>query len=208
MGWQEEALKRFDDLIKAGSQIQIQHGTVDYYAVFSGWTARAKVAIEALLGSDHTYLSEFSVRCDVNTGPHPGVEILSSLRSDLEHGYLRKTANLISAEVFADFLEMSQHLLEQGYKDPAASLCGAVFEDGLRRIAGNNNITVTAKDDLNSLRDKCLQKGLYNNLVRQQIVSWTSFRNSADHGKFDEYDAQQVRLMIEGVRSFLGNYLV
>jgi hypothetical protein len=32
-------------------------------------------------------------------------------------------------------------------------------------------------------------------------------RNAADHGKFDQYDTNQVRLMIEGVRSFLGNHL-
>jgi hypothetical protein len=78
---------------------------------------------------------------------------------------------------------------------------------GLRRIACNNDITVTDKDDLNSLRDKCAQKAVYNNLVRQQILSWTTLRNSADHGKFEEYDAQQVRLLIEGVRSFLANHL-
>jgi hypothetical protein len=27
---------------------------------------------------------------------------------------------LITAEVFADFIEMAEHLLETGYKDPAA----------------------------------------------------------------------------------------
>ena len=135
------------------------------------------------------------------------MEILNTLRSDVLNGYLQTTANIISAEIFTDFLDMAQHLLDHGYKDPAASLCGAVLEDGLRRIARNNEITVTDQDDLNSMRDKCAQKAVYNNLVRQQILSWTTLRNSADHGKFEEYDAQQVRLTIEGVRSFLANHL-
>jgi len=132
---------------------------------------------------------------------------LRRLRSDIEKGYLRKTANIISAEVFGDFLEIAEHLLTEGYKDPAASLTGAVLEDGLRRIARNNDITVADRDDLTSLRDKCAGKKVFNNLVRQQITAWTTLRNSADHGKFDEYTAQQVGSMISDVRSFLANYL-
>jgi hypothetical protein len=137
----------------------------------------------------------------------PAVEILTRLRSDVANGYLRKTANVISAEVFGDFLEMAQHLLNEGYKDPAASLIGAVLEDGLRRIARNNHITVTDRDDLTSLRDKCAEKRIFNNLVRQQITSWTTLRNAADHGKFTDYTAQQVGSMISDVRSFLAIHL-
>ena len=206
MGWQEDALERLDGLIDAGSRLRYD-GTGESYAVFAGWSVRAKVALETLLGSDHTYLNEFVGYCDFNAGPRAAVEILSSLRSDIENGYLRRTANIISAEVFGDFLEMAEHLLDQGYKDPAASLCGAVLEDGLRRIAGNHDIKVTSKDDLNSLKDKCAQKGIFNNLIRQQITAWTTLRNSADHGKFVEYTSEPVRLMIEGVRSFLATHL-
>jgi hypothetical protein len=97
---------------------------------------------------------------------------------------------------------MAEHLLGEGYKDPAASLAGAVLEDGLRRIARNNEITVSAGDNLNSLRDKCVEKKIFNNLVRQQITGWTTLRNFADHGRFDDYTGQQVGSMISDVRSF------
>jgi hypothetical protein len=134
--------------------------------------------------------------------------MLRALRSDVEGGHLRKIANIISAEVFVDFLEMADHLLQHDYKDPAASLTGAVLEDGLRRMVTNTNgISVSNNDDLNSLRDKCYGAHLFNNIVRQQITSWTTLRNNADHGKFDQYDASQVRLMIEGVRGFLATHL-
>ena len=102
---------------------------------------------------------------------------------------------------------MSEHLLAEGYKDPAASLTGAVLEDGLRRIARNAKITVTDRDDLSSLKDKCGQKKIFNNLVRQQIVAWTTLRNAADHGRFEEYTAPQVGSMIADVRSFLATHL-
>jgi hypothetical protein len=70
-----------------------------------------------------------------------------------------------------------------------------------------NDIAVTDRDDLTSLRDKCAGKKIFNNLVRQQITGWTTLRNSADHGKFDEYTPQQVGSMISDVRSFLATHL-
>ena len=49
---------------------------------------------------------------------------LRALRRDYDAGYLSKFQSLVRAEVFADFLEMAEHLLEQGYKDPCAVLVG------------------------------------------------------------------------------------
>jgi hypothetical protein len=206
VGWEADAVKRIRGLIDAATLFRYD-GTGESFAVFAGWSARAKVALESILGPGHTYIREFIENCDFNAGPRPAIEILSAVLADLEEGYLRKTANIISAEVFADFLEMTQHLLEQGYKDPAASLCGAVLEDGLRRIARNRDLKVNDKDDLNSLRDKCAQSGVINSITRQQITAWTTLRNAADHGKFQDYAAEEVRLMIAGVRSFLASHL-
>ena len=129
------------------------------------------------------------------------------MHADIENGYLRKTVNIISAEVFGDFLEMAQHLLDEGYKNPAASLAGAVLEDGLRRVTRNNYITVTDGDGIASLRQKCAAKKVFNKLVSDQITAWTTLRNSAAHGKFEDYTAQQVGSMLSDVRSFLATHL-
>jgi hypothetical protein len=203
MSWQEETLKRLDDLIEQGRGIRVGTGI----GHFIGWSTQAQSLLESLLDAKNPYVSKFIIYTNHQLGTEPGVEILTRLRSDVENGYLRTAANVVSAEVFSDFLEMAQHLLDEGYKDPAASLTGAVFEDGLRRIARNNDITVTDRDDLTSLRDKCAGQKIFNNLVRQQITAWTTLRNSADHGKFDEYTAQQVGSMIADVRAFLANRL-
>jgi hypothetical protein len=48
---------------------------------------------------------------------------------------MTRTATLVSAEVFNDFLDMSAHLLDNGYYQAAGSLVGAVLEDSLRRVA-------------------------------------------------------------------------
>ena len=47
---------------------------------------------------------------------------LRALRRDYDAGYLFKVQSLVRAEVFADFLEMAEHLLEQGYK-PGFPFC-------------------------------------------------------------------------------------
>ena len=206
MSWQEDAVTRLGSLIEYGGE-NIDYGTNQGLGYFFGWRTQAISALRAIVGENHIYTTEFEARATYENGPDSGIPILRRLKSDIENGYLQKTANIISAEVFGDFLEMSEHLLAEGYKDPAASLTGAVLEDGLRRVARNTGIDVTDRDDLNSLRDKCVAKKVFNNLVRQQITAWTTLRNAADHGKFDEYTAHQVGSMISDVRSFLGTHL-
>jgi hypothetical protein len=119
----------------------IRVGTGTDFGQFIGWSTQAQSLLESLLDDKNPYVSKFIMYANHQLGTEPGVEILTRLRSDVENGYLRTAANIISAEVFGDFLEMAQHLLDEGYKDPAASLTGAVLEDGLRRIARNNDIT-------------------------------------------------------------------
>ena len=102
---------------------------------------------------------------------------------------------------------MAEYLLENGYKNPAASLCGAVLEDGLRKIAIKEGIKVKSSDDLNSLNDKCANGEVYNRLMQKKIKVWIDIRNKADHGQFNEYSEKDVNEMLKGVMDFLSVYL-
>jgi len=108
---------------------------------FFGWRTRSLAALSDIVGDDHHYVKGVTTACgsaaQLNDS-EPGVHILKSLKADIEAGYLREMENLISTEVFGDLLDMAQHLLDQNYKGPAASLTGAVLEDELRRIARNH----------------------------------------------------------------------
>jgi hypothetical protein len=176
---------------------------------FYGWRAQSVTALTAIVGADHTYTREFlRLVTDPSTGcVKLGISLLATVTKDLADGFLVQMETLISAEIFSDFLDMAQHQLEHGYKDPSASLAGAVLEDGLRRISRHNGITVSKTDDLGSLSGKCLDAKLYNQIVRKQLAVWTDLRNQADHGHFTEYNADQVKSMIEGVQSFLAAHL-
>ena len=113
---------------------------------------------------------------------------------------------MVASDVFADFLDQAQHLLEAGYKDPAAMLAGAVLEDGLRRLLSRAGESTKPRDDLSALNSRCAQKGQYNRLVQKKLSVWIDIRNNAAHGRFEEYNDEDVERMVEGINSFLADH--
>ena len=56
-----------------------------------------------------------------------------------------------------------------------------------------------------------MNKGLakakvYTRLKQQQVQAWAAIRNSAAHGKPDEYKTTDVEYMLEGVQNFLAEH--
>ena len=172
---------------------------------FAEWRAQSLSLLTELLGADHVYTTDFvqKVGKGYTSCVEAGPGILRAVDEDLEEGLLTDVRTLVSAEVFTDFLGMAKHLLERGYRDPAASLCGAVLEQGLRRIATKEGIKVRDRDDLGALNQKLAAKGVYTRLVQKRVTVWTDVRNAADHGEFSQYSKTDVEEMHTGVGSFL-----
>jgi len=208
----EKALERLDALIVMGERVLATYSTdrrwVDK-SLSQQWRTSSLTFLGATLDPENIHYREFEERCKWNQREEAerGLAILIAVREDIAGGYLQKFETLVSASVFSDFLEMAEHLLDNGYKHPAASLTGAVLEDGLRRICGSNNITVKSDDNISSLNQKLAQNHIYNPLQQGQIQVWNKLRDYADHGNFDEYDEDNVKDMLRGVRSFLSEYL-
>ena len=176
---------------------------------FTEWRAQVEALLTSVLGASHVYVQRFndSVQKGFRDHVKSGQGILRAVQEDLEHGLLSNVRTLLTAEIFTDFLEMSEHLLESGYKDPAASLVGAVLEDGLRRIASSAGVTVKSRDDLGSLSQRCADAGVYDRLAQKKIHLWNDIRNNADHGHFDAYSPEDVADMVRGVANFLNDHL-
>ena len=176
--------------------------------LFQQWRT-SSLAFLNTLPSEYIYGREFEGTCKESgyDDAEQGVAILRAAKEDIEGGYLQKVEALVSASIFSDFLEMAKHLLDNGYKDPAASLTGAVLEDGLRRICTNNDITVKSDDNISSLNRKLADKDVYNRLQQREIEVWNKLRDYADHGHFDEYNDENVKSMLQGVGKFLADYL-
>ena len=206
---------RIERLIAKGRAVLETHSpssvigapTLDHGA-FVEWRAQSLSFLTNLLGADHVYVASFE---EIERGfigsVKAGIGILKAVCEDLEDGFLTDVQTLVSAEVFTDFLAMAGHLLEQEYKDPAASLCGAVLEEGLRRIATNRGVSVRERDDLSTLNQKLAAKSVYARLVQKRLAVWTDVRNAADHGRFSEYTKADVTEMHTGVSSFLAHHL-
>jgi hypothetical protein len=197
-------VQRIDNLIaKAPTTGMVMSGP------FAEWKAQSLNLLRGNLGAEHVYSESFQSETTVADAieVRAGVGVLRALREDLIEGNLTDLRTLISAEVFGDFLDMAQHLLENHYKDAAAAVCGAVLEDGLRRIAAKASVPVKRGDDLGSLSQKLMAKGTYSSLVQKRLQVWIAVRNSADHAKWAEYSEQDVLDMHKGVTDFLAEQL-
>ena len=172
---------------------------------FHEWKNNTQNFILLVCGENSPYYKNFvdGVKTAYPGDVEHGIGILTALKEDIELGFLTKVRDLVSAEIFTDFIEMAQHLLDNNYKDSAASLIGAVLENGLRQIAQKHSVDIKSGDDIGSLNTKLADKEIYNRLVQKQIQAWKAIRDSADHGKFSEYKAEDVKSMLEGVQRFL-----
>ena len=205
-------LERLDSLISMSERVLVV-SVADRRFVDTGlvqqWRTSSLAFLNATLGSDNVHYREFEERCKWSQRHEAerGLAILRAAREDIAGGYLQKVETLVSASVFNDYLEMAEHLLDNGYKDPAASLIGAVLEDGLRRMCVTNTLPVKSGDNISSLNQKLADNEVYNRLQQREIEVWNKLRDCADHGRFDQYESDNVKDMLAGVQKFLSNYL-
>jgi hypothetical protein len=128
----------------------------------------------------------------------------------VEAGFLGERDLLLTADAFESFLEQADYLLEQGFKDPAAMLAGAVLESTLRKMCEVRGIPTDKQDKIGTLNNKLAKEHkppAYSSAYHKQIIAWADLRNNADHGHFGEYDREQVAVMITGVREFAARHL-
>jgi hypothetical protein len=136
--------------------------------------------------------------------------IVKSLKISLENGFLQKVEELIHGEMFDDFLEMAEHLWNEGYKDPAAVITGGAIESHLRNLCNKHGIDIKIKTNkgespkrADQMNNELGSKGGYSKFDQKSVTAWLDLRNQAAHGKFNEYNKDQVHLMILGVRDFI-----
>jgi hypothetical protein len=142
----------------------------------------------------------------------PLVGIAQGLLADLKSGYMKSLVELLHADFFADFLEMAQHLLDCRFKDAAAVIAGTSLEVHLRALCAKSNIsTTTSKSDgsilakkAEALNTELAAAGAYEKLDQKNVTAWLDLRNKAAHGKYTEYQENQVSLLISGIRDFIG----
>ena len=136
----------------------------------------------------------------------PLAGILTSLRNDVSAGRMSTVTELLHAEIFGDFLDMAQHLLDEGYKDPAAVLVGGVLEEHLRKLCGKHGISTlngTRPKKADTMNAELAAAPAYSKIDQKNVTAWLGLRNDAAYGNYGEYKPEQVALLVQSVRDFV-----
>ncbi len=185
--------------------------------MFNQFRASSLSFLSNVFGEDHIFYTEFTNKVGMASPAvvKIGQGLLYAVKEELEGGWLRTTKGLISADIFADFLEMASHLLEERYKDPAAVMTGGVLEEHLRQLCTKHSIAIEVPDAKGRPRPKKAETmnqelvkarangGSYSGGEQKQVTAWLDLRNDAAHGHYDKYDIPRVQLMVDGVRAFI-----
>ena len=211
----EKILERLSALIGKGevalaTAASSYNGNIVDIEKFTEWRSQSIVLLTQVFGLSHDYPVLFQkqvTESNYSTVTKAGLGILRAALEDVEQGHLTSLQDMATAEVFSDFLDQADHLLEHRYSAPAASLAGAVLENGLRSLAERNGIAVKARDALSALNSKLAAKSVYNRLRQKQVAVWIDVRNAADHGRFEDFTQEDVADVVKGVRNFLAEML-
>jgi len=214
----EDIKTRVDELISlAGTVLETSYriegfGTYVSSELFGRFRSGSLSFLRSTFGIDHPIYTEFDKK--VNTQDKSETEtgrgILIAAKIEIDGGWLFTVKSLVSAEIFSDFLEMAEHLLQESYKDPAAVMTGSVLEEHLRQLCNREGIPVEVekagrlspkKADL--LNADLANAAVYNKLDQKTVTSWLDLRNKAAHGRYTEYTKEQVALMYQGVANFI-----
>ncbi len=133
--------------------------------------------------------------------------ILQAAQKDYDGGYLFDLRALVAAELIGDFIDQAEALVSEGYHVPAASLAGAILEDTLRKMCETKHITFPDRTKIDRLNADLAKAGAYNKLIQKRITAFADIRNNADHGRFDEFNKEDVEDMVSWVRKFTADYL-
>jgi hypothetical protein len=152
------------------------------------------------------------------SGDHDRIRVLTGLLKALlfayQHDCLANIREIVRAELFSDFLDMAQHLLGESFVDAAIVIAGGVLEEHLRKLSSKFAVDLTYKDNsgkefpkkLDRLNADLAKQTAYPSTMQKQITAWAGIRNDPAHGKYNLHTADQIDLMIHGIRLFVSSH--
>lgn len=172
------------------------------------WKVKVRNLLDKVCGEDSQHFRQFEK--NENSSYSTNYDNLQNMkavfqaaREDFEGGYLSSVRSLVQAEIFDSELEQAEELLNNGYFT-AAVITGIVLETTLRELCDRSSIAHGKLDKMNADLAKA---GVYNKLVQKRITALADIRNSAAHGKPEEFTKQDVSDMLHDVSRFLTDYL-
>lgn len=212
--------KRFGEL--EAQIIKIESTQQQKYSEYSGnyihidsnlllnWRVKAKNLLISVCGENSQHFTSFLVaeepiHFDNSLNVLYRIKaVFLAAKDDFEGGYLNSVKNIIQAEVFDNELEQASELLTSGYKSAAAVIAGVVLETTIRNLCLAQSIELGKLDKMNA---DLVKSGVYNGLTQKRVTSLAAIRNSAAHGKPDDFTTADVKAMIEDIQRFVESHL-
>lgn len=180
MNVDEKIVDRLDGLLELGQRVRVTrrspspgHITSDFVDVqlANQWLTSSLNLIQRVFGENSVHYQ--SLKKNFKDYPKwPDIEqaygVLLSAKDDIESNSLFEVKKLIEAELFDDFLEQAEHLLEAGYYQPAAVIAGSVLEDGLRKLCTESSIELPEKPKLDWMNAQLAKAATYNKLTQKK----------------------------------------
>jgi hypothetical protein len=214
----EDFSRRVDQLIaQADAAIATGfHNRAGQHFVDPGLSAGLNAAslsfLSNVFGTAHAFTKTFEERTKANfmASAKAAREILVAAKAEMEGGWSTYVRGLVTAEVFADFIDMAAYLLSEGYKDAAAVMIGSVLEEHLRQLCRKAGIPTEVERDgshkvkkADLLNSELAAKSVYSKLDQKSLTALLDLRNKAAHGEYSEYSPEQVSLMYHSVVDFM-----
>jgi hypothetical protein len=212
----EEITQRYAELAQkmptALSYRDIHQVTPPERTSWKQWAASALNLIGISFGKDSTLFLEMEkALASEEMGGIPwacgaAIGVFTAARDDYNRGFATALDQRISGEIFGDLLNSANAALQEGYKDSAAVLAAAAFEDSLKKIGVLHGLEIGGRE----LQD------LVNLLKAQQILTGASgkiagnlvkTRNAAMHADWNKITAEEVGGLIGFVRQMIVQHL-
>lgn len=207
---QKRCADRLRKLIEERNNIVVEKGSNEYIvntAFFHAWLTKVENIIEIAFGDTSPHYKKFRELTNDYINYNFQIDRIEGLLvgslDDLENGFLTNQEFLIAGEIFDSVLEEAKHILDAGYKDPAAVLGRVVLEDSLKRLAREEQIDDAKKASV--LNEELKKAGRYNQPQWRQIQVWLDIGNDAAHGNFNNYTKEQVKDQIDGIERFIAS---
>jgi HEPN domain-containing protein len=215
MNTDEKILSRLNALIEMGDRVlATQHdpgpnvigdARVDTQLAHQ-WATSVQNVLARVFGRESEHYKNFAAQAGIYLTFSPvyhGQGVLRAAKDDYESGHLYELRRLVEAEVFDDFLEQAQLLLDSGYYQAAAVVAGCVLEDGLRKLCAANRIVVPPRPKLDAMNTDLAKAGAFSVLVQKRITALADLRNKAAHGIWTEFTRDDVKEMVQAIRRFM-----
>ena len=134
------------------------------------------------------------------------IGICTALLADIRNGFLKTLEEIIHSDVFSDYLEMAEHLVNSGYKDAAAVIAGSTLEAHLRNLCAKFGVAIDnggKPKKADTINADLMKAGAYGKIDLKNVTAWLGLRNDAAHGNYAGYDDKQVSLLISSIRDFI-----